>query len=91
MQSIEVCITSMSDNEIDCITDEEIEGNDKLHFKHFEKNAQIIIKPEKGESDFSNMNYHEGDHIKVMVYSCKEESGKYIITADRSEIKKVQA
>ena len=90
VQSIEVRIISMSDNEIVCTTDEEIEGDDDLGFTHFDKGADIVVKPREGEGDFAGMKYQAGDHIEIPVFSCEDENGKSIITADRTQIHKVK-
>ena len=90
VQSIEVRIISMSDNEIVCTTDEEIESDDDLGFTHFDKGADIVVKPREGEGDFAGMKYQAGDHIDIPVFSCEDENGKSIITADRTQIHKVK-
>lgn len=88
LQSIEVRITSVSDNEIYCTTDEEIEGSKALNFQHFDKGADIVLK--NGEGDFAGAKYQAGDRIKILVFDCEDDDGKVIITTDRTQIQRVK-
>ena len=90
VQIIEVRIISISDNEIVCTTDKEIKGVYELGFRHFDKGADIVIKPREGEGDFAGMKYQAGDHISLHVFGCEDENGKSIITADKTQIHKVK-
>ena len=88
LQIIEVRITSMSDNEIYCTTDEEIEGSEALDFEHFDKGADIVLKTREG--NFAGMKYQTGDRIELLVFDCEDNNGKVIITTDRSQIHRVK-
>ena len=88
LQSIEVRITSVSDNEMYCTTDEEIEGSEALNFQHFDKGADIVLKNIEGS--FAGVKYQAGDRIKLFVFDCEDDDGKVIITTDRTQIQRVK-
>lgn len=82
-QSIKVNITSVTDGALYCVNNEEIEGSEKLGFRHFDKGSQIIIEPKEGFKDFSDTKYKPGDNIEVYFFDCEEKDGKYYIAASR--------